>query len=214
VFGSDDLRSLMSDTFNRIVRVLELSPTKLDVRQVEQGDCELFMVDINYSFLLPCRSDVRAWLRAAEFKSRTRHGRPSSKGGTVYWGQGSQRWSLKAYSKGEELEARGHRLPDALSDTPIPTWADDKLRIELRLKKKELRKRGIMKIRDLPVTAIPELYRDYVTRLDMKEQVCLSTKEAMALPNRCCQHIRSGKMATIYAPYCLEQAITGTAKNF
>ncbi|WP_223930817.1 phage/plasmid replication domain-containing protein, partial [Aeromonas caviae] len=32
-------------------------------------------------------------------------------GSTLYYGKHSRRWSLKFYSKGEELSAKGHQLP-------------------------------------------------------------------------------------------------------
>jgi hypothetical protein len=54
---------------------------------VEQGGYRLSRIDYNLSFELPSRSDVKAWLRAAEFKAKSRHGRPSSKGSTLYFGK-------------------------------------------------------------------------------------------------------------------------------
>jgi II/X family phage/plasmid replication protein len=133
----------MYDTFLVLCRALGLSPSLQEVRAVKRGDYPLSMVDINQSYELPTRQDVLAWIRAAEFKSRTRHGRPQMKGGTLYWGKTSQRWALKVYSKGEEIEASKHQLPDDLLSTPIPAWADNKLRLELRIKKKQLTKHDI-----------------------------------------------------------------------
>ena len=138
VFGSDDLKSLMIDTFLKLSRSLALEPTYDDMHRIKMGDYPLAMVDINQSFELPRRQDVLAWIRAAEFKSKTRHGRPQMKGGTLYWGKHSRRWALKVYSKGEEIEAPKHKLPYELQDTLLPQWADNKLRLELRLLHKEL----------------------------------------------------------------------------
>jgi len=78
-FGSDDLISLITDTVKKIAKALELNIASSSLKHIEQGDYEISRLDINYSWQLPSRGDVRAWIRAAEFKSTTRHGRPSSR---------------------------------------------------------------------------------------------------------------------------------------
>jgi len=184
IFGSDDLVALMVDTFDVVCRYLDLSPTLTDITQVRAGDYRLTRLDINYSFELPSRSDVLAWLRAAEYKSKTRHGRPASQGGTLWWGKQSKRWRLTAYCKAEEVQVPKHRLPDSLFDTPLIPWVDNKLRIELRLCKKELDELNLsMAYSWLPHTVMTT-YFDYLKRLNMNEQIALSTDELMNLPQR------------------------------
>lgn len=184
VFGSDDLVLLMYDAFIAICRSLNLTPSVGEVRKVKQGIYPLSMVDINQSYELPTRQDVLAWIRAAEYKSRTRHGRPQSKGGTLYWGKSSQRWSLKVYSKGEEIEASKHQLPEALQATSIPKWANNKLRLELRIKRKQLAEHGITEARDLTDNRAREIFFEYARKLDMKEQIALTTEQQLKLPQR------------------------------
>lgn len=75
------------------------------------GDYKLVMADINYSFLLPTRGDVLSFIRALEFKAKTRHGRPSSKGGTLYFGQNSEYWAIKFYCKAEEIRTARGKIP-------------------------------------------------------------------------------------------------------
>lgn len=185
VFGSDDIVSLMYDTYLKVCESLKLQPTLQELRAVKEGDYALKNLDINYSFELPTRADVRAWLRAMEFKAKTRHGRPSTKGGTLYFGKGTSRWKIKAYSKGEELEAgKKHGLPQPLHNTPIKHWADNKLRVEITLLKKELQTIGIGKAKDLTVSMINELYRQYIGRIEMSEQIALSSEQQMELPTK------------------------------
>lgn len=186
VFGSDDLISLMVDTYLKVLSSLGIAPEVNDLRQVKEGAYPLNMIDINQSFELPSRSDVLAWIRAAEFKSKTRHGRPSMKGGTLYWGKSSQRWALKVYSKGEEIEAPKHRLPEAFTNTPLSKWADTKLRLELRLKKKELREMDIENASHMTVQRAREMYLTYVRKLEMSEQVALSDEQQLNLPRGLC----------------------------
>jgi II/X family phage/plasmid replication protein len=91
---------------------------------------------------LPIRADVRSWLRAAEFQSKSRHGRPVTRGGTLYFGQHSRGWSIKFSSKGGELDATGksHRLPNEILDRDnLMKWADNKLRGELMLRSIQLK---------------------------------------------------------------------------
>lgn len=184
IFGSDDFISLMVDTFSVVCRYLDLSPTVTDLNQLRAGDYRLTRLDINYSFELPSRSDVLAWLRAAEYKSKTRHGRPSSKGGTLWWGKGSKRWRLTAYCKAEEVQVPKHRLPDSLLDTPLIPWVDNKLRIELRLCKKELDELNLSMANNWLPHTVMTTYFDYLKRLNMNEQIALSTDELMNLPQR------------------------------
>jgi II/X family phage/plasmid replication protein len=176
--------ALVYDAFTAICCRLDIAPSVADLEAVRSGAYRISTVDINQAFELPTRSDVLAWIRAAEYKSRTRHGRPQMKGGTIYWGKHSQRWALKAYSKGEEIEVPKHRLPEALLDTPLAKWANNKLRLELRLKSKELEKLGIETAADLTPVRARQLYGEYVGRLDMKEQIALSTEEHLKLPQR------------------------------
>jgi len=183
VFGSDDLLSLVYDVYKIVCSSLGIVPRLSDLRKVKEGDYRLINIDINYSFELPTRGDVLAWIRAMEFKSKTRHGRPSKRGGTLYWGKSSSRWALKVYCKGEELEGgKKHRLPDQLKETPIAAWADNKLRLELRLLSKEIQELGIGQARDMTISRIETLFSQYVKRIEMNEQIALSSKVQLELP--------------------------------
>ncbi len=184
IFGSDDLVSLMYDTYLKLCRALAITPMLSDLRAVKQGAYPLSTVDINQSFELRTRQEVLAWIRAAEYTSKTRHGRPSMKGSTLYWGKSSQRWALKSYSKGEEIEAPKHKLPTSLETTPLAQWADNKLRIELRLKKKALSELDITHAGQLTIDRARALFNDFLRKLEMNEQIALSSEKQMQLPQR------------------------------
>jgi len=185
IFGSDDLVSLMSDVYRKITKSLNLIPTIQDHKDVSSGNYKVTSIDINYSYELRSRADVLAWIRAAEFKSKTRHGRPSTKGGTIYWGKNSSRWALKAYSKGEEISAgKGHKLPGPLMDTPLTSWADNKLRFELRLLSKELDKLNLKTANKINPRTVKNTFNEYIKRLQMTEQITLSDEKLYSLPLR------------------------------
>jgi len=182
IFGSDDLVSLVYDTFIRCCRAKGLVPLLSELRAVKRGKYRILRIDINYSFELPTRADVYAWLRAAEFKSKTRHGRPSTKGGTLYWGKSSKRWALKAYSKGEEIQRPKYGLPTELKKTPLEKWADNKLRIELVLRSKQLDEINLSEARFWSSAQVAAIYSEYIARIKMTEQMILSDDVLHGLP--------------------------------
>lgn len=148
-FGSDDLPGLVSAIVERACAQLRLDLSVGERALVDEGLCTLLRVDVNYSFSTGGRANALAWIRAAEQHGYLQHrGRGMLKGTTVVWGSKSRHWQLKAYCKGQEIEAKKHRLPDELlhRDT-LAGWCDDKLRIELQMNARYLRERRL----DLPV---------------------------------------------------------------
>ena len=184
VFGSDDIVALMSHLFSVIAPQLNLKPTEEELYKINTGDYELTMVDINYSYELPCKSDVLAFIRALEFKAKTRHGRPSTKGGTLYFGKSSKRWALKFYCKAEEIKTARGRLPESLSGIGIEDWAENKLRIELRLLSKQLKELNIIKVKDLLIDKVRNIFDEYLRKVDMSEQIALTDENMMDMPNK------------------------------
>lgn len=184
VFGSDDMVSLMSDLFDIIAPQFNLIPTPEELYRIKTGDYELKTVDINYSYELPSRADVLAFIRALTFKAKTRHGKPSTKGGTLYFGKNSQRWAIKFYCKAEEIKTAAGRIPYDLQNLGIENWVDNKLRIELRLLSKELMKLGIVNVKDLTIDKVKSLFGEYVGRIDMSEQIALTDDAMMNMANK------------------------------
>ena len=76
-----------------------------------KGQFKISRIDINYMYSLSTLENVRAWLYAAEFKAKTRHGRACSKRWHCLLRKNSRRWSLKFYSKYDE-HTSGKRAPD------------------------------------------------------------------------------------------------------
>lgn len=183
IFGSDDLLTLVLETVRSVAFKLGFQiPSEL-IRILRVGEYRFSRIDINYMFELPTISDVKSWLRAAEFKSKTRHGRPASQRGTIYWGRSSRRWSIKAYSKGEELKAgKSHSLPDELMATPLSDFAQNKLRLELTLRSNELDEIGLRAAHRWQGIDPYKIFAEYATRIEMNEQIALTTKVLHDLP--------------------------------
>lgn len=99
-------------------------------------------VDCTTSADLGSHQAVHDWLRMAATNTRSRHGRAMDSSGTVYWGKNSTRWSLKAYCKHCELQA--HPPADLELLPELLDWTRTQLRIELTLRRPELKTRGTL----------------------------------------------------------------------
>jgi II/X family phage/plasmid replication protein len=99
-------------------------------------------VDITTSIDMGSHKLVHEWLRTAGDSSRSRHGRALVSGDTVYWGQHSRRWTLKAYCKFCEL--REHGPADLKLRDMLMEYCEGQLRLELTLRRMELKDRGTL----------------------------------------------------------------------
>lgn len=186
LFGSDDLLALVVDTMREIDRRLQLGIDRETWRAIKVGEYTVSCVDVNYSFTLANQHDVMAWISAAEFKSRSRFGRPIAHPGTIYWNKHSRKWALKAYSKFNEIVngPKGQRLPASLPHADkLIDWAQNILRIELRLLSTELRKLKLTAANDL-APKIRELFKSYQERILMNEQRYLTPEKLLQLPTK------------------------------
>jgi II/X family phage/plasmid replication protein len=68
---------------------------------IDNGD--IFRIDINFAFALKNNLDVEIFLETLHHKCKTRHGKASNTGDTVYFGKHSKRWTMKFYNKYKEL---------------------------------------------------------------------------------------------------------------
>ena len=181
VFGIEDINDLASEVSRRIFETFAIADD-LAVARIRRGDFSVKRIDVTHSYRFRSREEVKAVLSALSIKSRSRRGRPQTKGGTVYHGMNSRRHSFKFYSKGEELEAgKKHRLPEELKHTPIQDFADNLLRAELCLRSKELQDLGITHGRDLPPRKLRELFTEYFGRIEMAAQADIASEEIMSM---------------------------------
>jgi hypothetical protein len=97
-------------------------------------------VDVNTLVDMGSHQAVHDWLMLAETKTRSRHGRAVNSDGTVYWGQHSTRWAMKAYCK--HCELKKHPAIDTELQVDLLEWTRNFLRIELVLRRPELKDRG------------------------------------------------------------------------
>lgn len=142
LFGTNDLKALIWAFFNELLKIpeLKLKPSLQQLHAIKSGKLTISRIDINETWFLNSRQEVLAWLEAAGQKMRLKHrGAGQFKGDTLYWGKNSRRWSIKCYSKGDEINSRKSNFPDALRTPEMLAYADRALRLELTLKSNQLR---------------------------------------------------------------------------
>lgn len=185
MFGSDNLIGLVEAVMYKLIPMLRLTPDDYDRACWADGIYSLKRVDCTAMWELPRRGEVRSWLRAAEMQSKSRHGRPVTKGSTLYFGKNSRRWSIKFYAKGDEIEARGHKLPNEidLRDNLIE-WADNKLRGELTLRSIQLKEKQLSVGAQWSENTVIEQLLAYIESLNMSEQFNIAPLDLEGLPAR------------------------------
>lgn len=149
VVGSDDLAGLVHAAMRKAMLLLGREVGDDDAAAWLAGDFTVARVDVTFSYELETIGDVRAWLRAAGENATMRwRGRGTVIGSTLYFGKAEKgkrgaNWTLKAYCKADELNARGrsHRLPEGLAcRDELTAWSSNKLRVELMLRTGELKR--------------------------------------------------------------------------
>ncbi|MBY4623169.1 phage/plasmid replication protein, II/X family, partial [Vibrio parahaemolyticus] len=168
IFGTSDLCNLVYELFESLANKFGKIQPDFIRDSILDGQYSISRIDINGMFELGSRLDVLSWLSALERTARTRHGTAVAKGNTVYFGKNSERWSIKFYSKGQEIEC--HKLPAPLQLTSLPDFANNKLRAELTLRSKELVKLGLNVGSSWFNIDIWEVYKEYLGRVEMSDQ--------------------------------------------
>ena len=105
-------------------------------------------------------------------------------GDTAYFGKNSRRWSLKCYSKGHELSAKGHRLPKELMIPELLEYADKALRIEAVIRSMELKRLGLDYASNWDIDTATMLLRSYLDNLEMSDVYMLKDDVLDSLPMR------------------------------
>jgi len=143
VWGTDDLAGLVTawDAY----AVAKGFPMLLGVPRLKR-------VDVNASFKLGSQEEALEWLRwAAQAAHWSHRGRGHlHKEGTVYWGQGSRRSMLKAYSKHLEVVSTGK----AKEGTALFEVTKGLVRVEATLRGMELKRMKLLNVTEwMPLTA-------------------------------------------------------------
>jgi hypothetical protein len=134
--------ALLGPVLQGLVRAFPLELRPADAHELTLPAVHRSRVDLNTMCDMGDHQAVHDWLdHAIASGARSRHGRAVNSGGTVYWGQHSTRWSMKAYCKHCELSKHPPAVsPELLAE--LLEWTRTFLRIELTLRRPELKDRG------------------------------------------------------------------------
>lgn len=173
IWGSSDLTGLVYESLLLCLGKLGLSLPTYESSLLFNGSFKLSRVDINYMYSMGSLSNVNQWLYAAESMARTRQGKGHFSGTTLYYQKKSTRWTLKFYSKAQEIKATGHQLPNDFHGKSFYDYTEDKLRCELTLRTKELKKLGLHLAKNWTEQTPYDVYETYMSKLEMTDQKSL-----------------------------------------
>lgn len=189
LFGSDDPAALLRGVLRQAASSIFPCPVAALAVDAQADEAVISRIDLTASWMVERPNDVLPVLRAMEetvwcpYRGR---GVFDAGGSTLYYGLTSKGkrakdWMLKLYWKGAEVAA--HPLPGpALT---IPGLVDDlarTIRVELTLRKAELKRLGLTKLSDWSPAKVREIWEAYVARLNLeKTTVNLDTADLGAL---------------------------------
>ncbi|MDN5691814.1 MAG: phage/plasmid replication protein, II/X family, partial [Acinetobacter sp.] len=101
-----------------------------------------------------------------------------------YFGKNSRRWSLKCYSKGLEILAKGHKLPQELCIPEMIEYANKALRIEGVIRQLELKRRHLNVAANWDIDTAEVLLLEYISKLEMSDVYMLKDDVLDDLPYR------------------------------
>lgn len=187
IFGSNDLVHIMGLFFDALLKFdnLGLSPDPFQYAAIKDGHYALSRVDVNESWHLDNSKDVLAWIRALGTTAYMKHrGAGQFSGDTAYFGKTSRRWSLKCYSKGNEIAVRGHGLHPDLQIPELIQYANKSLRIEAVIRQLELKRIGLDVASNWDIDTAEELLLNYIQNLEMSDVYMLKDDVLDTLPTR------------------------------
>lgn len=187
IFGSNDLVHVMGLFFDELLKrdELGLSPDPFQYAAIKDGHYALSRVDVNESWHLDNKRDVLAWIRAVGSTAYMKHrGAGQFSGDTAYFGKNSRRWSLKCYSKGHEINAKGHALHKDLQIPELLSYAEKSLRIEAVIRQMELKRLGLDVASNWDIDTAEELLLEYLGNLEMSDVYMLKDDVLDTLPTR------------------------------
>lgn len=184
VFGTDDIHGLAEATISRVIETLHVNLSDAERAEIDSGAVDVARVDLTEMYSTGTQLYARAAVRAVSDHGSFKHrGRGLLKEGTVYFGKHSRRSALKIYAKGDELV--DHPLPKELPySTEVVAWAADKLRVEVVLRGMELKTRGLDALSSWKPETGVTLYREFLGKLNMPDNIELPPAALEGLPAR------------------------------
>ena len=182
IFGTNDIHGLVIESLYKVMEGKPI-PSSSELKAWARGDIELLRVDCTESVDFGNEKRVLNALRSLDQSANLKfRGRGQFNGHSLLFGKGSRTWSLTLYSKGTEL--RKHKLPIALFDTPLQTFADGMLRMEFRLLSMHLKELGLSKLWAWCENTEPMVHQNMLQNLQISDVTMLDSDVIESLPTR------------------------------
>lgn len=171
VFGSSDLLNLIYETILFLSKILNVIQPKSILDRISSGNYKISRVDINSTLMLASKQEVFSYLYSISKVARTRIQSAVTSGSTVYFNKNSKRWSVKLYSKSQEIELKRNKKDGAIAlPDQLKAWLEPLLRVELTLKARELYLLNLNVAANWHTIDCMKLFAEYVGRIEMSEQ--------------------------------------------
>jgi II/X family phage/plasmid replication protein len=174
LFGSADVTDLLAKTIAKAKNAIW--PDLFENPELNVSGAELSRLDLTGSFLLDHEADALPCLRAMEESVWCPYrGRGMLDGSTLYYGRvkkggRAKDWGLKLYWKGREVTA--HPIPRPAYEVPgLLDELNRTIRVELTLRRAELKRLGLQKVGDWTPAKVREIWEAYVAKLDLQKVV-------------------------------------------
>ena len=178
IFGINDAHLLFRKFISKICSLLGFPEPIIDFELVK-----ISRIDICESFSFRTRLEAHQYIRQVAMASSGRIGRPTMTGHTCYFGKNSRRWSIKYYSKGDEL-SKNKLPPDLPFRDQLIVEADTLVRCELTLRSLDLRKKELNLLSAWIQDKLYSVYDEYLKKIRVSSQMKIENEVLSSLP-RC-----------------------------
>lgn len=146
-------------------------------------------VDVTSGLMLQTPADVLSFIKAADERGHCAYrGRGVLKGeGTLVYGDATGKrakaWQVTMYAKGLEVAKR--HLPKPMMEFPgVLEWVNCLLRVEVRLRTAELKRRGLRLVSDWGDDTCRRSWEHFVGRIDLMDGVVMEGNELVGAKPR------------------------------
>lgn len=187
LFGSDELLPLCAAFVRAVYARIGYKASDFELAAIDHGAMYLTRIDVNRNADFGTEPRALAAIRSlSECGHLSHRGRGSlTQEGTVYWGQKSRYFSLKAYAKRQEL--RKHELPkDLPMVASLAKFAEGMVRREATIWARELQRRQLEIVSNWSILGVTPsaLFDELFGRLTISEATMKEPSKLDAVPGR------------------------------
>lgn len=213
MFTASDILRAVSIVIKRAIIVLGINPPQELLDRWLSGDVDLLRVDLAVNYRLATEADVLTVLTQVRRQLIEQDGPTRTSGSTVYWDpQEGKKYSICFYAKGPQMR-RAKRYQGMDCRDQLITEAENILRVEIRLRRADLKKLGQLKVSDWKKDTAEKIFEQYLAKLNLMSVTSgsVTNKELSELPSRLrpvlALHKAGEDLNRIYEPRTMQRHI-------